>query len=99
MYYIGNTIIKEVVVMLDFMPAVVLTSKLCPRGIESTVYAVLAGFQNFGQTVSRNVGAFMIPGPCAFGRLGYCPACAPLCPPGPAPCPSMIKTVSKCLKR
>ena len=35
--------------MLEFMAGVILTSKLCPREMESTVYAVLAGFQNFGQ--------------------------------------------------
>ena len=62
MYMVGNAIIREVVTMLDFMPAVVLTSKLCPRGMESTVYALLAGFQNFGQTVSRNIGTAALPG-------------------------------------
>lgn len=35
--------------MLEFMAGVVLTSKLCPRELESTVYALLAGYQNFGQ--------------------------------------------------
>ncbi len=38
--------------MLEFMAGVVLTSKLCPRELESTVYALLAGYQNFGQVVS-----------------------------------------------
>ena len=45
---------------MDFMPAVVLTSKVCPKGLESTVYALLAGFQNMGQNVSQSIGAFMI---------------------------------------
>lgn len=35
--------------MLEFMAGVVLTSKLCPKEMESTVYALLAGYQNFGQ--------------------------------------------------
>ena len=35
--------------MMEFMPAVILTSKLCPIGIEATMFALLAGFQNFGQ--------------------------------------------------
>jgi folate/biopterin transporter len=78
MYMVGNAIIREVVTMLDFMPAVVLTSKLCPRGMESTVYALLAGFQNFGQTVSRNIGTAALPvfgvklvakGPCEWDNL------------------------------
>ena len=38
--------------MLNFMPAVVLTSKVCPENMEATVYALLAGFQNFGQFVA-----------------------------------------------
>ena len=35
------------------MPGVVLTSKLCPKHVEATTYALLAGFQNFGQQVAR----------------------------------------------
>jgi hypothetical protein len=34
--------------MFDFLAGVVLTSKLCPKNLESTVYALLAGFQNYG---------------------------------------------------
>jgi len=44
----------------DWMPVIVLTSKLCPAGIESTMYALLAGFQNFGQSIARSVGSFLI---------------------------------------
>ena len=43
---------------LDFMPGVVLTSKLCPKHVEATTYALLAGFQNFGQQVARTGGVF-----------------------------------------
>lgn len=43
---------------LDFMPGVVMTSKLCPKGSESIMYAILAGFQNFGSALSSNLGAF-----------------------------------------
>jgi hypothetical protein len=55
-YMMGNAIIMQLAETLDFMPAVVLTSKLCPKEVESTVYAVLAGFQNFGIQLSRTVG-------------------------------------------
>ena len=41
--------------MFSAMPALVLTSKLVPKGLESTVYALLAGFQNFGGVVSSQV--------------------------------------------
>eukprot|EP00854_Cymbomonas_tetramitiformis_P019829 gene19829-23714_t len=60
MYMCGSTIIYEVAYMLDFMPAVILTSKLCPKNMESTVYALLAGFQNFGQNVAKCIGLYMI---------------------------------------
>mmetsp|Transcript_8734 Transcript_8734/g.29150 ORF Transcript_8734/g.29150 Transcript_8734/m.29150 type:complete len:246 (-) Transcript_8734:940-1677(-) len=60
MYMIGDAIIYEVCYTLNFMPAVVLTSKLCAKDLEATTYAMLAGFQNFGQQVSRTVGVFFI---------------------------------------
>merc|ERR1719206_1629801 len=37
-----------------------MTSKLCPKGSESVMYAILAGFQNFGSKVSSNLGSFVI---------------------------------------
>jgi hypothetical protein len=45
---------------LNFMPAVLLTSKLCPKDMESTTYALLAGFQNFGQQVARTIGVALM---------------------------------------
>jgi hypothetical protein len=59
------------------MPALVLTSKLVPKGLESTVYALLAGFQNFGGTVSSQIGLYATQAagirttaPCDFTNLG-----------------------------
>lgn len=46
--------------MMDWMPAIVLTSKLCPTGVESTVYALLAGFQNFGASVASALGVLAL---------------------------------------
>lgn len=46
--------------MMDFMPAVVLTSKLCPIGVESTVYALLAGFSNYGRSVGSSLGVLAL---------------------------------------
>eukprot|EP01043_Picozoa_sp_COSAG02_P022720 COSAG02_NODE_1189_length_13995_cov_7.850101_6_plen_328_part_00 len=39
---------------------VVLTSKLCPKHVEATIYAILAGYQNFGQQVARTGGVFLM---------------------------------------
>lgn len=76
MFLAGDAIIQQVIGMLDFMPAVVLTSKVCPPGVEATVYALLAGFSNFGSNVSRALGVALIKGfgirttvPCDFTRL------------------------------
>lgn len=41
-------------------PSVVLTSKLCPIGVESTVYALLAGFSNFGRSVGSSLGVLAL---------------------------------------
>jgi folate/biopterin transporter len=57
-YMFGDAIIGPAVMMFAFMPAVVLTSKLVPKGLESTTYALLAGFQNFGGVVSSQLGIF-----------------------------------------
>ena len=60
MYFLGDAIVFNVCYMLDFMPAVALIAKLCPKGLETTMYALLAGFSNFGQNISRAMGAALI---------------------------------------
>lgn len=46
--------------MLNFMPTVILTSKLCPPQVEATMFALLAGFQNFGSMVAGSLGVVLI---------------------------------------
>ena len=41
--------------MMDFMPGVVLTSRLGPKKLE-VVYALLAGFRNSGTAVGQTMG-------------------------------------------
>lgn len=57
-YMFGDAVIGPAVMMFALMPAVVLTSKLVPKGLESTTYALLAGFQNFGGVVSNQIGLY-----------------------------------------
>lgn len=52
----GDGIIGEITMMLDLMPITVLISKMCVRGHEATTYALLAGFSNLGQNISRTLG-------------------------------------------
>lgn len=55
-YMLGHNIATTIVAQMDWMPAVVLTAKLCPPGHEATVYALLAGFQNYGGAVASSIG-------------------------------------------
>ena len=58
-YVSGNAVLRPILGAAAHMPAIVLTSKLVPRGLESTTYALLAGFQNFGSVVSSQVGVYL----------------------------------------
>jgi len=58
-YVSGNAVLRPILGAAAHMPAIVLTSKLVPKGLESTTYALLAGFQNFGSVVSSQVGVFV----------------------------------------
>jgi BT1 family len=73
-----TAVIYQVAAMMDFMPAVVLTSASCPKGMEATVYALLAGFQNFGSNVAREIGVGLLNylqiqtnEPCNFERFPF----------------------------
>ncbi|CAN8068551.1 unnamed protein product [Agarophyton chilense] len=75
-FLLGDAIIFQVAYTLDFMPAVVLTSKVCPKGMEASVYALLASYQNLGSNVSRTLGVALIDRlnikttpPCDFTNL------------------------------
>ncbi|CCW70776.1 unnamed protein product [Phytomonas sp. Hart1] len=60
-FYIGtSTIISPLISMVSWMPTVILLSRVCPRGSESMVYAVLASFGNLGDTTSTSIGAILM---------------------------------------
>ncbi|KAL8428586.1 hypothetical protein Efla_004398 [Eimeria flavescens] len=58
-YFCSASIIEEVASMWAFMPGCVLISRLCPKNLESTMYAVVAGLQNFGQSMAKFLGNFI----------------------------------------
>lgn len=78
-YMCGDAIIGQVAMMLDFMPVAVLMSRMCPKGMEATMYALLAGFSNFGQSTSRSIGYMAVDWigiettttPCNFSNLPW----------------------------
>ena len=78
MFLVGGSIIETVVLQLDHMPGVVLTSKLCDRTAAASTFAILAACQNFGSSLATNLGSTLIPlfnvqlkddGPCNITYL------------------------------
>ena len=58
-YVSGNAVLRPIMGCVAHIPAVTLTSKLVPKGLESTTFALLAGFQNFGSVVASQVGVYL----------------------------------------
>jgi len=59
-FLFGPLCIEKIVEMLDFMPCNVLIGNLCPKNMEATIFAVLAGSQNFGSNIARVMGALVV---------------------------------------
>ncbi|KEP61131.1 UNVERIFIED_CONTAM: BT1 family protein [Hammondia hammondi] len=81
MYLFGDAIILNLVNTLNHMPGYILTSRLCPTGLESTAYAVMDGMSHLGWNFSKQFGVFATelagiqtgensPGGCDFTNLG-----------------------------
>jgi len=51
-FLLGTQAIDKIIEMLDFMPCNILIGKLCPRGMEATIFAILAGSQNYGSNIA-----------------------------------------------
>jgi hypothetical protein len=59
-FMLGKCSIQNTVAMINFMPSTILISKICPEGLEASVFALLAGFSNFGGIVSGYMGAYVL---------------------------------------
>jgi len=57
---LGSSVLESVVQQWMWMPQVVIMSYLCPKGMEATMYALLAGSYNLGGAISSNVGAMVL---------------------------------------
>jgi folate/biopterin transporter len=60
MYLLGDAVVYQVSYMLAWMPMIVLLSRVCPRGSESVVYAIVAGFGNTGSSMSGVIGSLLM---------------------------------------
>lgn len=77
-YLFGDAACQSIAAQMIIMPQALLTARLCPRGTEATVFAILAGFQNFGANIGSILGAQLADhyhivtkryGPCDFEYL------------------------------
>ncbi|TDH67964.1 hypothetical protein CCR75_005416 [Bremia lactucae] len=58
-FVLGDHVVAEVIGRLKTMPIMVLCAKLCPRGIEGTLFALLMSISNLSYSVSEFWGAFV----------------------------------------
>jgi len=77
-YLVGEAIAEPMLFTLAYIPAVALLSKVCPPGLESSVFAFLAGIYNFAAMTSSLSGALIFEaagvktvGVCNFGALWW----------------------------
>lgn len=66
-FVLGTQGAFAIVHMWMWIPGIVLLSQLCPKGVEATMYALLAGCHNLGLTVASYIGA------CALIALDVSP--------------------------
>jgi len=57
---LGLSIFENIITQWQWMPQVVILSYLCPKGMEATMYALLAGCHNMGNTIASNAGALLL---------------------------------------
>jgi len=59
-FVLGGTVLQKVFDSWTYLPAGVLLSQMCPKGMEATMFALLAGCSNLGRGVASYFGAFML---------------------------------------
>uniref|UniRef100_A0A7S1RTX7 Uncharacterized protein n=1 Tax=Alexandrium catenella TaxID=2925 RepID=A0A7S1RTX7_ALECA len=59
-FVLGASVLTSVIAQWMWMPGIVILSQLCPKGMEATMYALLAGCHNLGNTVASSCGAWVL---------------------------------------
>mmetsp|Transcript_70715 Transcript_70715/g.207087 ORF Transcript_70715/g.207087 Transcript_70715/m.207087 type:complete len:582 (-) Transcript_70715:40-1785(-) len=59
-FVLGSHTIQRLVARIAWMPQVLLLSQMCPKGLEGTMYAILAGSANFGGSIASFFGAYLL---------------------------------------
>mmetsp|Transcript_11002 Transcript_11002/g.27002 ORF Transcript_11002/g.27002 Transcript_11002/m.27002 type:complete len:618 (-) Transcript_11002:239-2092(-) len=60
MFVLGSAALQTVIKEFNYMPAVMIMSRLCPKGLEATMFALLASASNLGSNISNYSGAFLL---------------------------------------
>lgn len=58
-FSIGDSLILEVMGQIAFMPVLVLSARLCPEGVEATLFALLMSVRNLSGLLSYEMGALL----------------------------------------
>merc|ERR1719197_2362378 len=59
-FVLGSAVSTIVIRQWQWMPGMVVLSQLCPTGMEATMFALLAGCANIGNTIADYIGAFVL---------------------------------------
>lgn len=59
-FSLGDSLILAVMGQIAFMPVMVLAARICPLGIEATLFAILMSLFNLGGAISRETGALFM---------------------------------------
>jgi folate/biopterin transporter len=59
-FSLGDSLILTVMGKIAFMPVLVLAARLCPAGVEATLFALLMSVVNFSDFVSYQLGALLM---------------------------------------
>jgi len=60
LFLFGEEVFGPILMRLALMPMLILSAKLCPPGVEATLFALNMGLSNFGVSVGRYLGVFCL---------------------------------------
>ena len=60
LFFISEGMLSPVISMAYLLPLVAITSRMMPKGNEALSYGILAGYQNFGQSIANSIGLMLI---------------------------------------
>lgn len=58
-FSLGDSLVLTMMGQIAFMPVLVLSARLCPEGVEATLFALLMSISNLGGLLSHELGAYL----------------------------------------